>query len=142
MKIVVGSDHGGFSLKEQLKEYLFELGHTIVDVGCDCEDSVDYPVYAKLAANKVVSNECEKGIIICGTGIGISISANKVPGIRCALVSEPLSAKLTASHNNTNMLALGGRIIGVEMAKEIVKVWLETEFEGGRHIKRIEQIEE
>ncbi len=141
MNIVLGSDHGGFTLKEQVKQYLLDLGHNVVDVGCDSEESVDYPAYAKAAAKKVVSGECEKGVVVCGTGIGISIAANKVKGIRCALVSEPLSAKLTASHNNTNMLALGGRIIGIEMAKDIVRTWLETPFEGGRHEGRISQIE-
>ncbi len=141
MKIVLGSDHGGFNLKECIKTFLIENGYEVEDVGCYDETSVDYPVYAKKAANEVVNGNCEKGIIFCGTGIGISIAANKVSGIRCALVSEPLSAKLTASHNNTNMLALGGRIIGQELAIEIVKTWLETPFEGGRHEKRIAQIE-
>ena len=136
--IAIACDHAGPALKEELKAMLTEMGYTYKDFGTDTEASVDYPVYASRAARAVASGECDKGILICGTGIGISITANKVKGVRCALCSEPVSAALTRQHNNANMVAMGARIIGPELAKEIVKTFLTTEFEGGeRHERRI-----
>lgn len=136
--IAIACDHAGPALKEELKAMLTEMGYTYKDFGTNTEASVDYPVYASRAARAVASGECDKGILICGTGIGISITANKVKGVRCALCSEPVSAALTRQHNNANMVAMGARIIGPELAKEIVKTFLTTEFEGGeRHERRI-----
>lgn len=140
MKIAIGSDHGGFALKQQIVALLNEMGHQVKDFGCFSEDSVDYPDFAFPTAEAVAGGEFERGILICGTGIGVSICANKVKGIRCALCGDVLSAELTRKHNDSNVLAMGGRIIGVETAKAIVKTWLNTEFEGGRHIRRIEKI--
>ncbi len=141
-KVGIGSDHGGFELKESIKEYLEELNIEYEDYGTDNEESVDYPEYGKKVANAVVAGEVEKGIVICGTGIGISLAANKVKGIRCALCSDTYSARMSRAHNNANMLSLGGRVLGVDLAKEIVKVWLEEEFQGGRHERRVNQIED
>lgn len=141
MKIAIASDHGGFALKESIIKYIAELGYEYKDFGCESENSVDYPDFAFPAAEVVAKGEFERGILICGTGIGVSICANKVKGIRCALCGDVLSAELTRRHNDSNMLAMGGRIIGVETAKAIVKVWLETEFEGGRHVRRVEKID-
>ncbi len=138
--IAIACDHAGPALKEELKAMLTEMGYAYKDFGTDSEASVDYPVYASRAARAVASGECEKGILICGTGIGISIAANKVKGVRCALCSEPVSAALTRQHNNANMVAMGARIVGPELAKEIVKTFLTTEFEGGRHQRRIDLI--
>ncbi len=140
MKIGIGSDHGGFQLKEIVKKHLIEKGYDVKDYGCENETSVDYPQYGFIVGNAVVSNEVERGIVICGTGIGISIAANKVHGTRCALVNDLFSAKLTRLHNDSNVLALGGRVIGSELALAIVDEWLSTEFEGGRHKKRIDLI--
>lgn len=138
MLIAIACDHAGPALKEEVKALLCEMGHTCRDFGTDTADSVDYPVYGSRAAYAVASGECEMGIVICGTGIGISMAANKVKGVRCALCSEPLSAQLTRRHNNANMLAMGARIIGVELAKEIVQAFVNTEFEGGRHQRRVD----
>lgn len=140
MKIAIASDHGGYELKKVIYEYLKELGHEAVDMGCDSEASVDYPDYAFPLCEKVAKGEFDRGILICGTGIGMSICANKVDGIRCALCSEPVSASLTRRHNDANVLAMGARIIGREMAKETVRVFLSTDFEGGRHENRINKI--
>lgn len=141
MRIAIGSDHGGFERKEVLKEYLEAKGHEVEDVGCHSTESVDYPEYAHKAAKKVQSGDCQFGILVCGSGIGIGMAANKVPGIRCAIVSEPYSASLARAHNDANMISLGARIIGEDMSKAIVKAFLEGQFEGGRHIKRVEAIE-
>lgn len=138
--IAIACDHAGPALKEEIKAMLAELGEECVDFGTDTSDSVDYPVYASRAARAVASGECEKGIVICGTGIGISIAANKVKGVRCALCSEPLSAALTRRHNDANMVAIGARITGSELAKEIVRTFLTTPFEGGRHQNRVDLI--
>ena len=138
--IAIACDHAGPALKEEIKALLTEMGYTYKDFGTDTAASVDYPVYGSRAAYAVASGECEKGIVICGTGIGISISANKVKGVRCALCSEPLSASLTRQHNDANVLAIGARVIGPELAKEIVRVFLTTEFEGGRHQRRVDLI--
>ena len=137
MKISMGSDHAGYALKEHIKAYLTEKGHEIVDCGTDSTASCDYPVFGEAAARKVASGECERGIVICSTGIGISITANKVRGIRCALCSEPYSAEMTRRHNNANMLAMGASMTGAMMAERIADVFLTTEYEGGRHARRV-----
>ena len=138
--IVIGSDHGGYELKEFLKTHLAEKGIDYIDIGCEGE-SCDYPDYAKEAAKRIMIGECEKGILCCGTGIGISIAANKCPGIRAALVSEPVSACLAKEHNNANILCLGGRVTGNALAAACVDAWLEAEFQGGRHAVRVNKIE-
>lgn len=141
--IGLGCDHGGLDLKNEVIKYLEAQGIEYKDFGTKTSESVDYPKYAKLVANAVASGECEKGILICGTGIGISIAANKVKGIRCALCHDVFSAKATREHNDSNILAMGGRVIGPGPAIEVVKAWLGTEFSGDeRHIRRINMIEE
>lgn len=138
MKIAIGSDHAGYRLKLEIVPLLKSLGHEVQDYGCDCADSVDYPDYAIEVCQKVQSGEADKGVLICGTGIGMSIAANKVPGIRCALVHDLFSAKATREHNDTNVLAMGERVIGPGLAQEIVKVWVETPFSGeAKHERRI-----
>lgn len=142
MKVSIGCDHGGYDLKEEIKKHLIERGIEVVDVGCDKKERCDYPIYGREAALKVADKTCDKGIVICTTGIGISITANKVKGIRCALCSEPLSAKMTRLHNDANMLAMGAALIGITMAKEITDTFLDTPFSGEeRHQKRIDLIE-
>ncbi len=140
--IALGSDHGGFALKQHIKAYLDARHIPYRDFGCDSTDSCDYPVFGRAAAEAVASGECGRGIVICTTGIGISIAANKVKGIRCALCSEPLSAEMTRRHNNANMLAMGAGFIGPNLAERIVEVFLNTEFEGGRHARRVGLIDE
>ena len=140
MKIALGSDHGGFALKQDIIKYLESKGIEYNDFGTYSTDSCDYPTFGEAAAKAVASGECDRGIVICTTGIGISISANKVKGIRCALCSEPLSAEMTRRHNDANMLAMGGGMINKNMAERIVEVFLNTEFEGGRHQRRIDII--
>lgn len=141
MKIAIGADHAGYRLKDVVIPFLKELGHEIVDVGSHCADSVDYPDYAVPVCDMVVKGEVERGVLICGTGIGMSIAANKTPGIRCALVHDLFSAKATREHNDTNVLAMGERVIGPGVAQEILKVWLETPFsKGERHIGRINKV--
>lgn len=135
--IAIASDHGGYQLKEHIKAYLAAKGITCEDFGTDSAESCDYPIFAKAAAQAVADGRCEKGIVICTTGIGISISANKVKGIRCALCGDVLSAELSRRHNNANMLALGAAIVGRMTAEHIVDIFLTTEFEGGRHARRV-----
>ena len=135
--IALGSDQGGFGLKQEVIKHLQEKGLEYKDYGSYDEKSCDYPVYAKKVANAIVSGECDKGILICGTGIGISIAANKVKGIRAALCHDVFSAKATRAHNDTNMIAMGQRVIGEGLAIEILSAWLESEYEGGRHDQRI-----
>ncbi|MBP1934015.1 ribose 5-phosphate isomerase B [Ammoniphilus resinae] len=142
MKVAIGSDHGGYRLKEEIKAMLEAQQIEVVDLGCDCEQSVDYPDYALPVAQKVAAGECDRGILICGTGIGMSIAANKVKGIRCALVHDLFSAKATREHNDSNILAMGERVVGPGLALEIAKVWLGTEFAGGRHVNRLNKINE
>lgn len=142
MKVGLGSDHGGFKLKELVKDHLQSQGIECIDYGTHSEESVDYPEYGKKVGEAVVNGECDKGIVICGTGIGISISANKVKGVICALCSDTFSARMTRMHNNSNILAMGERVLGVGLALDIVDIWLKTEFEGGRHEKRVEKIRE
>ena len=140
MIISMGCDHGGYLLKEHIKKYLTQQGHEIKDFGCDSLDSCDYPPFGAAAARAVADGSCQRGIVICTTGIGISISANKIKGIRCALCSEPLSAEMTRKHNNANMLSMGAGMIGPNMAERIVDTFLTTEFEGGRHQRRVDGI--
>lgn len=142
MKVALGADHGGFTLKEEIKRLLESMQIDYEDFGCTCTDSVDYPDYALPVAEKVASGEFDRGILVCGTGIGMSIAANKVPGVRCALVHDTFSARATREHNDTNVLALGERVIGPGLALDIVKIWLETPFQGGRHARRVEKIKE
>ena len=142
MLIAIASDHGGFELKEKVKEHLRERNVKFVDLGTNSTDSVDYPVYGKACAEAVASGKAERGIVICGTGIGISIAANKVKGIRCGLCTSVEMAKLTRQHNNANMLAIGGRILETETAFAIVDAFLDTEFEGGRHKRRTDMLDE
>ena len=138
----MGNDHGGTELKWVIKKYLEEKGHEIVNFGTDTNDSCDYPVFAKKVADVVVAKEVDCGILICGTGVGISIAANKVKGIRAAVCGDTTTARLVKQHNNANILALGARIVGVELAKDICDAYLEAEFEGDRHNRRIAMIHE
>lgn len=138
--IALACDHGGYALKEQVKAHLKELGHPVKDFGTDSLDSCDYPDFAAQAAKAVAAGTCEKGIVICTTGIGVSIVANKVPGIRCALCGNLFAAEMTRRHNDTNMLALGAGTTGSNLALAIVDKWLTTEFEGGRHQRRVDKI--
>lgn len=140
MKLAIGSDHGGFRLKEEIKEFLSEEGVVFEDFGTDSPDSVDYPDIAEKVAEAVLAGRCNKGILICGTGIGISIAANKLPGIRAALCHDTFSAKATREHNDSNILAMGERVIGFGLAREIVRTWLGTDFAGGRHATRVGKI--
>ncbi len=142
MKIAISSDHGGNNLRKEIMALLDELHISYEDFGPTTNDSVDYPDYAKPVAEKVAAGEFDRGILICGTGIGVSIAANKVKGIRCALVHDVFSAKATRCHNDSNVLAMGERVIGPGLAREIVTTWLNTDFEGGRHTRRIEKISE
>ena len=135
--IAIASDHGGYALKEHIKAYLAAKGIPCQDFGTHSTDSCDYPVFGKAAAEAVASGQCAKGIVICTTGIGISITANKVKGIRCALCADSLSAEMTRRHNDANMLAMGAGIVGPNLAERIVDVFLATEFEGGRHARRV-----
>ena len=137
MKIAMGCDHGGYALKEDIKNLLTGKGYEVVDCGTYSTDSCDYPVFGEAAARKVASGECEYGIVICTTGIGISIAANKVRGIRCAHCTDTLSAEMTRRHNDANMLAIGAGITGKNLAERMVEVFLSTEFEGGRHARRV-----
>ena len=138
--IAIGSDHGGYGLKQEIIGYLEKSGIEYKDYGTYTEDSCDYPVYAKKVAKAVLSGECEKGILICGTGIGISITANKFKGIRAAICHDCFSAQATREHNDANMLAMGAGMIGKNMAERIVDVFLSAEFEGGRHQRRVDEI--
>ncbi|GKV58040.1 putative sugar phosphate isomerase YwlF [Sporosarcina sp. NCCP-2222] len=142
MKIAISSDHGGNRLRQEIMQLLNELNVEYVDYGPDSDASVDYPDYASPVANGVASGEFDRGILICGTGIGMSIAANKVKGIRCALVHDVFSAKATRGHNDSNILAMGERVIGPGLAREIVATWLDTPFEGGRHERRIAKLAE
>jgi len=140
MKIGLGCDHAGYELKEYIKEFLEKENIEYIDFGTNSTESVDYPEFGEKVAEAVKSGECDKGIICCGTGIGISISANKVPGIRCALCSDCYSARMSIEHNNANVLALGARVIGKDLALEIVNTWLKAEFLGGKHERRVNKI--
>lgn len=141
MKLAIGCDHAAVDFKNKIIAYLTDLGYTCEDFGTYTDESCDYPVYADKVCNAVTGSGFDKGILICGTGIGMSIAANKHKGIRCVACSEPLSAKLSRMHNDTNVLALGARVIGIETGKDIVSAWLSAEFEGGRHMNRISMFE-
>jgi len=140
MKIAIGSDHGGYGLKQNIIKYLEDSGYEYNDFGTYSEDSVDYPDFGKKVSESVAKGEYDKGIVICGTGIGISIACNKVRGIRCALCSDIYSAKKAAEHNNANIIALGGRVVGPDLAQAIVEAFLSSEFEAGRHERRVNKI--
>lgn len=142
MIIALAADHGGVGLKKEIKDFLREEGYKIVDLGTNDENSVDYPIYGKACAEAVASGKAPLGIVFCGSGIGISIAANRVKGVRCALCTSVEMARLSKQHNNANMLALGGRLTSVELAKEIVKAWLEEEFQGDRHQRRIDLLDQ
>jgi ribose 5-phosphate isomerase B len=142
MKVAIGSDHAGFRLKKELRDFISSLGIEVKDFGCYSEDSCDYPDIARLVSLSVVQGEYNEGILICGTGIGMSIAANKIKGIRAAVGNELLSVRLAREHNNANILTLGSRIIGSEVAKEAVKIFIETPFLGGRHQRRVDKIKE
>ena len=141
-KIAIGADHAGYELKEKIKNVLSELDYEIIDFGTNSTDSVDYPLVAKALATQVANKTPNKGILICGTGIGMSIAANKIKGIIAALCTNIEAAKLARKHNNSNILTIGGRTTDPDTAKEIVKAWLETDFEGGRHQRRVQEIRE
>ncbi|MDD2320048.1 MAG: ribose 5-phosphate isomerase B [Geobacteraceae bacterium] len=138
--IVIGSDHGGFELKEAVKALLFERSIAVEDLGTDNGNSVDYPDFGERVARKVSTGEAEKGVLVCGTGIGMSIVANKFPRVRAALAADPYMAKMAKQHNNANILVLGGRVIDENEAREMVATWLDAEFEGGRHQSRLDKI--
>ena len=140
MKIAIGSDHGGYDLKEQVKTWLQEMGHEVEDFGCHGKESCDYPDFGAAAARAVASGACEKGVVICTTGIGISITANKVRGVRCALCSDPWSAEMTRRHNDANMLAMGAGVVGPLLARQILEAFLTHDFEGGRHQRRVDKV--
>ena len=142
MRIVLASDHAGFNLKEKIKAYLEKQGHEVLDVGCNSCESVDYPVFGAKGLEKLLSGEAERGIFICGTGLGMTIMANRFPGVRAALCHDCYTARMCRLHNDANVLTMGGRVIGEALALEIVKIFLETPFEGGRHARRLELIEE
>ena len=140
MKISIACDHGAFELKERLKTYLTGQGHQVVDCGADSAQSCDYPDFAAPAARLVAEGSCQRGVVLCTTGIGMSIAANKVKGIRCALCHEPLSAEMTRRHNDANMLAMGAGVTGGNLAERILDVFLSTDFEGGRHQRRVDKL--
>jgi len=142
MKVALGADHGGYALKEYIKKVLAEDNIEFHDFGTYSEESVDYPDYARPVAEAVAAGDFDRGILICGTGIGMEIAANKVPGVRAALVHDVYSARATRQHNDSNILTMGGRVVGPALAAEIVKTWLATEFEGGRHARRLDKIKE
>lgn len=137
MKIALGSDHVGFSYKSELINFLLSLGKEVLDVGCSDTQRTDYPLYAKNAANAILSGQCDRGILICGTGVGMALAANQIAGIRAAVGSDPYTARLSREHNDTNILTLGARVVGIEFAKMILLHWLDVPFEGGRHLNRI-----
>ena len=140
MKIAIGNDHAAGELKREIMEYLKELGHEVVDYGANGSGLCDYPEYGEKVGRVVVSGEADCGVLICGTGVGISIAANKVPGVRAAVCSDTATARLVKQHNNANIIAFGARIVGVELAKDIVKAYLDAEFMGGRHQTRIDKL--
>lgn len=142
MRIAIGSDHAGYDLKLMVRNYLMSYGCEVVDMGCDSEVSCDYPTFAHEVCSMILKNEAELGVLVCGTGIGMSMSANRYVGIRAALCANEYHARMSRAHNNSNVLCLGSRVIGSELALSILKAWLETEFEGGRHMRRVNLIDE
>ena len=141
LRIAIGSDHGGYEYKEQIVGHLKKKGYECVDVGTYSTDSCDYPVIARAVTTKITTGEADRGILVCGTGIGMSIVANKVKGIRAALCGDTFSARASRAHNNSNVLCLGERVIGINLAIDIVDIWLESKFEGGRHQRRVDMME-
>lgn len=141
LRIAIGSDHGGYEYKEQIVSHLKEKGYECVDVGTYSTDSCDYPIIARAVTTKIITGEADRGILICGTGIGMSIVANKIKGIRAALCGDTFSARASRAHNNSNVLCLGERVIGINLAMDIVDIWLESKFEGGRHQRRVDMME-
>ncbi|VDG19675.1 ribose 5-phosphate isomerase B [Lactobacillus sp.] [Lactiplantibacillus mudanjiangensis] len=139
-KIAIGSDHVGIELKPAIIDYLKSLGYDVTDFGTNSAERTDYPIYGKKVGEELAAGNFDLGILICGTGVGISLAANKVPGIRAVVCSEPYSAQLSRQHNNTNILAFGSRVVGVELAKMIVKAWLDASFIGGRHLRRVDEL--
>ncbi len=137
MKIAIGCDHGGIDLKETVAKVVRELGHEVDDQGCFSEESVDYPEFAKAVCAKVQAGQCDRGILLCGTGIGMSMVANKFSGIRAALCQELFTARMSREHNDANVLCMGARVVGSGLAEEVVRTWLTTDFAGGRHLRRI-----
>ena len=142
MKIAIGNDHAAVAMKNEIKAYLEELGHEVINFGTDTTDSVNYPEYGEAVGRAVAAQEVDCGVLICGTGVGISLAANKVKGVRAAVCSEPVTARLVKEHNNANIIAFGARIVGIETAKEIVRAYLEAQFQGGRHQTRVDLIHE
>ncbi len=142
MKIAIASDHAGYRYKQEIGRFLSDLGHEVVDFGTDSEEAADYPIYIRPAAEAVAAGECERGIVLGGSGNGEAMAANRVPGVRCALCWNVDTARLAREHNNANMLSLGQRLVSLETALEIVRTWLETDFEGGRHVRRIALIDQ
>lgn len=140
MRIAIASDHAALDLKAELREWLIEEGHEVADLGPNSPDSVDYPDYGYSLAEVVAEGTVERGIALCGSGIGISMAVNRNPGVRCALVSEPVSARLCREHNDANVIAMGARLIGSDMAKACIETFLKTEFEGGRHQRRVDKL--
>ena len=140
MHIAIANDHAAIELKQELATWLTSLGHTVQDLGCAANETIDYPVAAANVAAVVTSNACELGVLLCGTGVGISIAANKIRGIRACCCSEPYSAMLSRQHNNSNVLCMGARVVGPELAKMITQAWLDAAFEGGRHATRVDMI--
>ena len=142
MRIAIGCDHLGYVLKVPLVEYIKELGHEVVDLGCDSTESVDYPIYGEKVGRAVASGDCQLGITLCGTGAGISLAANRVPGIRCVCCSDEYTAEYTRRHNNSNVLSMGMKVVTIDTAKRLTKLFLETEFEGGRHQRRVSMLDD
>ena len=142
MRIAIGNDHTAVDLKNTIVDYLTELGYDVINLGTDSRESCDYPVYGEQVGRAVADGQADLGIAICGTGVGISLAANKVKGVRACVCSEPYTAKLSRMHNNSNVLAFGARVVGDELAKMIVKEWLDAEFEGGRHQRRVDMLME
>ena len=142
MRIAIGNDHAAVAMKNEIKAYLEELGHEVINFGTDTTDSVNYPEYGEAVGRAVAAQEVDCGVLICGTGVGISLAANKVKGVRAAVCSEPVTARLVKEHNNANIIAFGARIVGIEVAKEIVRAYLEAQFQGGRHQTRVDLIHE
>ena len=142
MKIAIGNDHVAVEMKQQITDYLKSLGHEVINFGTDSTDRCDYPVYGEKVGRAVADGIADRGITICGTGVGISLAANRVKGVRAVVCSEPYSATLSRQHNNTNVLSFGSRVVGLELAKLIVKSWLDAEFEGGRHADRVRMLDD
>ncbi|MDI3298822.1 MAG: ribose 5-phosphate isomerase B [Bacillota bacterium] len=142
MRVALGADHGGFRLKQAIRTWLEQAGHEVLDFGTDSEEACDYPDVARPAAEAVARGEAERAILVCGTGIGMSITANKVPGVRAALCHDAYTARLAREHNDANVLCLGGRVLGPGVAQEVVEIWMSTAFAGGRHARRVAKVDE